>query len=183
MQKYLITSPELYTQDPALFVPILREKIKKHAPHYVLYRDKTNEDYGAMAKEFIKVCREFGSLKCFLHQDADLAKELGADGVHLSSLQFDAVERSKNMGLEVIISTHTHQEVLKAENLGADAATYSPIFVSPGKGEPKGVGDLREIVAKSYINIFALGGIVTEEQVADIMGTGAFGFASIRYFA
>jgi len=84
--------------------------------------------------------------------------------------------------LYVIISTHTHEEALKAQTLGADAITYSPIFPSPNKGEPKGLEDLKEIVDKIEIPIFALGGITTEEQVNTVLATGAYGFASIRYF-
>lgn len=86
------------------------------------------------------------------------------------------------MGLFVIISTHTQKEVLRAQMLGADALTYSPIFASPNKGEPKGVEDLRELLEICSIKVFALGGIVTQEHIAAIEETKAYGFASIRYF-
>ena len=82
----------------------------------------------------------------------------------------------------MIISTHTHEEVLKAQKLGADAVTYSPIFASPGKGEPKGIEDLKELLKKCNIKVFALGGIVESSHIKAVEEARAYGFASIRFF-
>ena len=182
MKKYLITSREFYTDTPAVFRNILHEQFKKYMPDYALYRDKSNPNYNIQAAHFVEVCTQFQSVKSFIHRDSDVAKELNATGVHLTSIQFDQIEYAKSLGLEVIISTHTHDEVLKAQKLGADAVTYSPIFASPGKGEPKGLEDLRELLNKCTVKVFALGGIVEEEQIAEIEKTTSYGFASIRYF-
>lgn len=182
MYKYLITSREFYTDTPAVFRNTLHEQFKKHLPDFALYRDKENQNYALQAAYFVEVCNQFEAIKSFIHRDADLAKELNAVGVHLTSTQFDKIEYAKSLGLEVIISTHTHDEVLKAEKLGANAVTYSPIFFSPGKGEPKGLQDLTELLEKCSINVFALGGIVEEKQVKEIEQTQVYGFASIRYF-
>ena len=182
MNKYLITSREFYTDTPAVFRNILHEQFVKHMPDYALYRDKTNSNYAIQAAHFVEVCAQFQAIKSFIHRDADIAKELNAVGVHLTSTQFDKISYAKSLGLEVIISTHTHDEVLEAQKLGADAVTYSPIFNSPGKGEPKGIDDLKELLDKCSIKVFALGGIVQEEQVKIVEKTAVYGFASIRYF-
>ena len=182
MRKYLITSREFYTDTPAVFRNILHEQFREHMPDYALYRDKSNPNYNIQAAHFVEVCSQFQGIKSFIHRDADLAKELYAVGVHLTSTQFDKIEYAKSLGLEVIISTHTHDEVLEAQKLGADAVTYSPIFSSPGKGEPKGIEDLKELLNKCSVKVFALGGIVEAQQVAEIEKTTAYGFASIRYF-
>ena len=182
MNKYLITSREFYTDTPAVFRSILHEQFAKHTPTYALYRDKSNPNYELQAAHFVEICSQFENIKSFLHQNADLAKELNATGVHLTSKQFDEIEYAKSLGLEVIISTHTHKEVIKAQELGADAVTYSPVFTSPGKGEPKGLEDLKELLNKSSINIFALGGIVDASHVDMLKDTKVYGFASIRYF-
>ena len=182
MQKYLITSREFYTDTPTVFRNIVHEQFSKHAPSYALYRDKSNPNYDILASHFVEVCIQFATVKSFLHQDVDLADSLGATGVHLTSQQFEKIEDAKSKGLEVIISTHTHEEVLKAQELGADAVTYSPVFSSPGKGEAKGIGDLEKLLEKTTIKVFALGGIVGEEEVKTIEKTKAYGFASIRYF-
>ena len=188
MQKYLITSREFYTDTPAVFRDILHKQFREHTPTYALYRDKSNPNYALQATHFIEVCNQFEDTGCpwgiksFIHRDAGLAKELGATGVHLTSTQFDKIEYAKELGLEVIISTHTHEEVLKAQFLGVDAVTYSPIFASPGKGEPKGIEDLKELLKSCDIKVFALGGIVDSTQVKMIEETNVYGFASIRYF-
>jgi len=182
MKKYLITSREFYTDTPAVFRNILHEQCVEHLPDYALYREKSNPNYDIQAAHFVEVCLQFENLKSFIHRDADLARKLNAVGVHLTSTQFDEIEYAKSLGLEVIISTHTHEEVLAAQSLGADAVTYSPIFSSPGKGDAKGVDDLKELLLKSDINVFALGGVVADEQAREIEKTSCYGFASIRYF-
>ncbi|MCF6339587.1 MAG: thiamine phosphate synthase [Sulfurimonas sp.] len=182
IQKYLITSKEFYIDTPIIFRNILHEQFKKYMPTYALYRDKSNQNYDIQAAHFVEVCTQFGTIKSFIHQKPTLAKELNATGVHLTSKQFDKIQEAKELGLEVIISTHTHEEVLKAQKLGVDGVTYSPIFASPGKSEPKGIDDLRELLKKCDINVFALGGIITQEQVQEIEKTKAYGFASIRFF-
>ncbi|MDA7816593.1 thiamine phosphate synthase [Sulfurimonas sp.] len=171
MKKYLITSNAL-----------CEELLIKHSPSYALYRDKTNLDYKTQAESFVHMCNKFESTKSFIHQDMNLAKELNATGVHLTSQQFDSIEDAKQLGIEVIVSTHTYEEVLKAQKLGADAVTYSPIFESPNKGEPKGVKDLENLLKVCDIKVFALGGIIDELHVAMLDKTEVYGFASIRYF-
>jgi len=182
MKKYLITSREFYTDTPAVFRSILHEQFAKHLPDYALYRDKSNPNYEVQAAHFVEVTKQFEGIKSFIHRDAFLAKKLDATGVHLTSTQFNEIESAKELGLEVIISTHTKEEALKAQELGADAITYSPIFASPNKGEPKGVEELEEVLKFSKIKVFALGGIVTKEHIETIKKTKAYGFASIRCF-
>lgn len=182
MKKYLITSKEFYTDKPNTFSEKLKRQFEVHMPDFALYRDKNNQNYEKLANEFVKVCSTFNGIKSFIHQDAELAYKLNADGVHLTSMQFDKILHAKSLGLEVIISAHTHKEVLKAQSFGADAVTYSPIFTTPNKGEPKGVGDLKELLSKCEIKVFALGGIVEERHIKMVKETGVYGFASIRYF-
>lgn len=182
MQKYLITSEEHYTRNSVTFSETLYKNFIKHMPEYALFRDKENPAYDLLAIDFMKVCNQFKSIKSFIHQDVSLAKKLNATGVHLSSKQFHEISNARDLGLEVIVSTHTHKEVLEAQNLGANIVTYSPIFLSPNKGEPKGVRDLMELSSICSISIFALGGVVDELHIEKLRHMGVFGFASIRYF-
>ncbi len=183
MKKYLITSREFYTDTPAVFRSILHQQLQEYLPEYALYRDKSNPNYDIQASHFVECCKGFEDIKSFIHQDIDLAKELDATGVHLTSTQIDLVKVAKSKNLEVIVSTHNKDEVLKAKSLGADAVTYSPIFETPNKGKPKGIENLKDIILECKdIDIFALGGVVTKEQIQMLEDTGVYGFASIRYF-
>ena len=159
MQKYLITSREFYTDTPAVFRNILHEQLREHLPEFALYRDKSNPDYDIQAAHFVEVCKQFESTKSFIHQKVDLAKELDATGVHLTSKGFDEIEYALSLGLEVIISTHSYKEVKEAQRLGAHYITYSPIFTSPNKGEPKGVEDLTQLVKEVDIKVLHLVGL------------------------
>jgi len=182
VKSYLITDPSYYGNDSILLTSTLSNVLNHYSPDFAVFRDKKTSDYSALASTFIDVCRRHFVQNVFLHGDYKLANELKADGVHLTSMQFDAIKEAKDLGLYVIISTHTHEEAFRAQELGADAITYSPIFASPNKGVPKGLEDLKEIVDKIRVPIFALGGITTQEQIHAMQEAGAYGFASIRYF-
>lgn len=182
MKSYLITDPSYYGSRPDSLESALHAVFSQNLPDFALFRDKQSADYATLASIFIRICRKHAVPNVLLHGDYALAESLGADGVHLTSTQFDEIAEAKSLGLYVVISTHTHKEAFKAQELGADAITYSPIFFSPDKGEPKGLEDLKEIVAKIKIPIFALGGITAQEQINAVEKCGAYGFASIRYF-
>ncbi len=182
LNKYLITSREFYTDTPAVFRKIVHEQFVKHSPEYALYRDTTNPNYNIQAEHFVEVCSQFNGIKSFIHKDYKLAKSLFATGVHLTSKQFNTIVDAKKENLEVIISAHTHKEVLYAQEKGADYVTYSPIFTTPGKGEPKGIDDLKKLLNLCEIKVFALGGIITPQHIEEIQSTKSYGFASIRYF-
>lgn len=149
---------------------------------FVLYRDKKNSDYRKNAKLFIEAATACSFDKILLHNDIVLAEALKADGVHLSSDRIEQIPLAKEKGLFVIMSTHRLDEVERAEKLGADMVTFSPIFDTPNKGRPVGLEKLRQISEAVSIPVIALGGILTQEQVRTCMKAGAEGFASIRYF-
>jgi len=182
MKKYLITSQDFYSDEPELFRNILYKQIVKNKPDFILYRDKENLKYSEQAIDFIDECRKFKSLKTFIHRDILLAKKLKATGVHLTSKQFEEIPLALSLNLDVIISTHSYKEVFLAQEMGATYVTYSPIFLTPNKGIPKGIEDLKYLLTQTEIKIFALGGIVNEEHLSAIAQTETFGFASIRYF-
>lgn len=148
----------------------------------ILYRDKSNPSYVQSAELFLKEARKHTFKKILLHGEIELAKNLKADGVHLTSLQIEMIPKSKEHGLFTVVSCHTQSEAKRAEVLGADMITYSPIFESPGKGKPLGLGALEELHGIISLPIIALGGILTQTQIDACQEAGASGFASIRFF-
>lgn len=182
MKSYLITDSLFYGHDEQTLNDRLENVLNRHTPDFALFRDKETPFYPELARVFINICKKKRITNVLLHGDVYMAYRLGANGVHLASTQFDAIAHAKALGLYVIISTHSHEEAKRAQQLGADAITYSPIYDSPNKGNPKGLEDLKVIVDKIRIPIFALGGILTQEQINAVEASGAYGFASIRYF-
>ncbi len=181
MYSYLITDPKQYSQSLPEFSKKMKTALSRHQPSFALYRDKENSDYEQLAKVFIALCHDT-STKAMVHGKVELAFKLKAHGVHLTSQQFDEIQKAKKLNLFTVISCHSEEEVLKAEKLGADAVTFSPIFSTPDKGEPKGLAELQRMVDKISLPIIALGGITTPEQVKAVEKSGCYGFASIRYF-
>jgi len=177
IKSYFITDPSIIGSTSLSLLESLPKIIDIYKPDYISLRDKNTSFYPVLAESFLSLK---GSHKALLHSHVDLAISLGAYGVHVTSTQYDEIAKAKDAGLYVIASTHSLEEAEKASL--ADAITYSPIFASPNKGKPKGLADLKEIVGKIKTNIFALGGITTQEQIKQVETTGIYGFASIRHF-
>ncbi|MBD3823426.1 MAG: thiamine phosphate synthase [Epsilonproteobacteria bacterium] len=181
MRSYLITSPDYYGTSSQEFSQRLERAFVTHMPDFALYRDKESQNYRELAEVFVQKCLNFG-IDGFLHQDIDLACELGAYGVHLTSQQFDLVSHAKDAGLVVCASAHSLEDIEYLAKIGAHFATFSPIFETPNKGAPKGIDELIRVVNQSRIPLFALGGIIDESHVQALEESGVYGFASIRYF-
>jgi thiamine-phosphate pyrophosphorylase len=183
LKSYLITDPKHYSNNEQLFKKNLTKALKNKKVNMACFRDKESSNFESLAKIFIEVCNEFNIKRILINSDYELAKKLGATGVHLNSTQFDKIKEAKNLGLYVIISCHTFNEIEKAQNSYVNAVTYSPIFHSPNKGEAKGITSLKQAISLyEDINIIALGGILSQEELKQIENAKAYGFASIRYF-
>ena len=168
MKSYLITDPIYYTSNIVQFKQNLQQSLNNHKVDMICFRDKVSSNFEELANIFIEVCKENTIKEIFINQNINLAHKLKATGVHLTSLQFDKIKDVKNLNLKTIISCHTKEEIKKAIDLNADYITYSPIFNTPNKGEPKGIDKLKEIVKSYNTNIIALGGIVTKKQIKQI---------------
>ena len=182
---YLITDPIEFGNTPTQLEQTLRKSLQEHTVDIVCFRDKTSFNKEALAKVCLEVAREFGIDKILINSDISLCHKLGFDGVHLNSTQFDRLKELASSSLYTMISCHTQEEIAIAKNYNANAVTYSPIFFKENKGTPKGIENLEKIVAKyqdDNFSIIALGGIVNNQNLQQIIKTKANGFASIRYF-
>ncbi len=183
MKNYLITDPKYYTNNPQTFGDTLSNVLQKHKVDYACFRDKSSSNLDELIKTFVNICKKLDINNILINSYIDLAIQYKADGVHLTSSQFDEIPKAKDAGLFVMISCHSIDEIKKAKALGADGVTYSPVFDTPDKGKPIGLEELNKAKEEvSDILIFALGGIVTDEHIKSIHSTKADGFASIRYF-
>jgi|HubBroStandDraft_6_1064221.scaffolds.fasta_scaffold215859_2 thiamine-phosphate diphosphorylase len=121
--------------------------------------------------------------------DARLARDVGADGVHLGRGAGTVAEARAAFGRKtwVSVAAHTDEDVGRAAADGADGALVSPIFPtrppSPGSAakRERGLGALRaaRAAAGARVQIYALGGI-TPERVRGCARAGADGVAVLR---
>lgn len=111
----------------------------------------------------------------------DLVMALNMSGIHLrtDSLPLSAARRLLGPHRVVGISTHSIEEVRRANREGADYIVFGPIYDTPSKrpfGPPLGLERLAEACSQSSIPIFAIGGI-TCDRVSEIRAAGAHGAA------
>lgn len=121
--------------------------------------------------------------KLLVNDRADIALAAECDGVHLTENSLSVEVIRENFPKEFIIgvSTHSPEGAEQAKLEGADFVTFSPIFDSPGKGEPQGLKKLRDICAHlKPFPVVALGGI-DETNWRAVLKNGASGFAGIRF--
>ena len=121
--------------------------------------------------------------KLLVNDRADIALAAKADGVHLTenSLSAEIVRRNFPKNFIIGVSAHSLAKAEIARQQKADFATFSPIFASPNKDQPKGLEKLREVCKKLRdFPVIALGGI-DENNFRDVLKTGASGFAAIRF--
>jgi thiamine-phosphate pyrophosphorylase len=136
----------------------------------------------ARARELSKRWR--GTL--LINDRMDVCLAAGAAGVHLPAQRIAPRVLKARFGeqLQIGVSCHALDEVLRAEQEGADYVYLSPIFVSlskPGYGPALGLGALEEAAARVKIPVLALGG-VTQENIAGCLKAGAAGVAGISLF-
>jgi thiamine-phosphate pyrophosphorylase len=121
-------------------------------------------------------------IRLLVNGRVDVALAAGADGVHLPADGLPVAPLRARFGRAVLIGRSTHRlaEVESARDAGADYVTFGPVYDTPGKGAPTGLGELARAAAAG-LPVYALGG-VTLERLGEVAGTGAAGIAAIRLF-
>jgi thiamine-phosphate pyrophosphorylase len=118
-----------------------------------------------------------------INGNAELAKEVDADGVHIggSDLRVSEVRALLGARAFVTIAAHSDQAVKLGARDGANGALVSTIFASPGKSEGRGVDALRtaRAVGGEHFLLYALGG-VDRSNAEECVMAGADGVAAIR---
>lgn len=120
----------------------------------------------------------------FLINDrADIARAVGADGVHLGVRSIRPAAARTLLGPDALVgcSTHSLGELRTAAAGGADYVTFGPVYATPSKaayGPPVGTEALSRACRESPVPVFALGG-VGAGQVRETRRSGAFGIALI----
>lgn len=127
--------------------------------------------------------RADGRLQILVNGRADLVLAAGADGVHLPSSGAPTGRVRELVGEALLVgrSTHTLDEISAAAAEDADYVYYSPIYATPGKGDPVGLGGLERAVELG-LPVVALGGL-SIARIGPVASAGAAGVAGIRMFA
>lgn len=121
-----------------------------------------------------------GPLPLIIHRRPDLARLLGAAGVHLPERGLPVAEARALLGPGALIGVSRHDGPGLAAAAGADYATLSPLHAVPGKGPALGLAGFRAArAAAPSLPVLALGGI-TPATAAAALEAGADGLAVLR---
>lgn len=146
-------------------------------------KDLPRSERRHLADELLDLLQAVGGV-LLVASDATLAREVGADGVHLAAADpgpaADATTPDTD-GSSLIVgrSAHDLDELLVAQAERAGYATCSPIFATtskPGYGPALGLGGLRTAADRVLVPVYALGGI-TPANAAACRAAGAAGVA------
>ena len=118
--------------------------------------------------------------RVLINGDADLARAVGADGVHLTAAQLARTQQRPAHDL-VGASCHDAAELARARDLGADLAVLGPVAPTPTHPGAAGIGWNRfaELMQDSPLPVYALGGLVAS-SLETAWRSGAHGISMMR---
>jgi 8-oxo-dGTP diphosphatase len=135
--------------------------------------------FEGFAREVIARCHGAGA-RVLVNGEPELARRLGADGVHLSSRALMQLAQ-KPADLLVGASIHNPAELAQAERLDCDFAVLGPVQATRTHPEalPLGWEGYLRIAGAATLPVFALGGLRPADATA-AYAHGAHGIAMLR---
>ena len=133
------------------------------------------------SSEVIVLARKFGA-KVLINSDIELAFEVGADGVHLTSSQL--MSTSKRLAIELGFcgaSCHNVEELYAAEELALDFVVLGPVqaTLTHSDVQPLGWNRFSRLIQGLSMPVYALGGL-SKEDLMIALEFGAHGIAMMR---
>ena len=147
----------------------------------VQVRDKTLPPAQRLwfAGTVVQLAHSYGAL-VVINDDAALVRQVGADGLHLSSPRLATCTERPDFTW-VGASCHTMDEITLAGALGLDYALLSPVQPTASHPGAPGLGwaEFARRCAGNTLPVFALGGL-RPEQLGEAQRHGAHGIALMR---
>jgi 8-oxo-dGTP diphosphatase len=147
----------------------------------VQVREKTldREVLKELAQHVVALARAHGA-KVMINADVSLAREVGADGVHLTADQLRTASGRPDSPW-CGASCHSSEELRCAEGLAVDFAVLGPVRATPShpRAVPLGWERFRDIVAGAAVPVYALGGM-SPTDMERALSCGAHGLAMVR---
>jgi 8-oxo-dGTP diphosphatase len=137
------------------------------------------DDLARFCREVVARCHAAGA-RVLVNGDIGLARESGADGVHLPGRML--MQTAQKPGLPLVgASIHNAAELARAEQLGCDFAVLGAVQATrthPG-ATPLGWDGFRAIARGATLPVFALGGL-SPREAGTARQYGAHGVAMLR---
>jgi thiamine-phosphate pyrophosphorylase len=132
----------------------------------IQYRDKNRGDRLSMARELAILCHRH-DVPLIINDDAELAQQANADGVHLGKDDGDIHSARNFLGRNAIIGVSCYNSIeraLDAQHQGATYVAFGRFFSSGSKplASPADIDTLKEAKRQLHIPVVAIGGILPE---------------------
>jgi len=119
-----------------------------------------------------------------VNDDPELAREVGADGVHLGQDDTPYAEARRIVGPGAIVglSTHSPEQTAAACALGPDYVGVGPVYPTPTKriaDPPIGLDGMQRMLALATVPAVVLGGIDSGNAAA-VVAAGARNLCAVR---
>lgn len=181
MTLYAVTDRRWLKAGERLAEPV--EELLKAGVTCVQLREKEADDelFLQEALELKALCDRY-QVPLIINDRPDIAKEAGADGVHvgLSDMGIEKAREFLGDGFIIGGSAHNVKEALAAQEAGADYIGCGAVFGSRTKKDVTTLpaAELKRICRNVRIPVVAIGGIRLE-NIEELAGTGADGVAVI----
>jgi 8-oxo-dGTP diphosphatase len=131
------------------------------------------------AAEVVRLARGHGA-RVLVNGSVELARDTGADGVHLTSAQLARLEGRPPVEL-VGASCHNATELARATGLGADFAVLGPVLPTPSHPGAPGMGWEKSaaLLGDCALPVYALGGM-RPSDLETAWRCGAHGISMMR---
>ena len=133
------------------------------------------------ARELKSLCEKAG-VPFIINDDVEVARIMGADGVHVGQSDTACAEAREALGPDAIIgvSVQTVEQAQQAQAAGADYLGVGAIFATPTKPEAEALGiDALAAICKAVdIPVVAIGGL-TKQTIPQLSGSAAAGVALV----
>lgn len=152
----------------------------------IIYRSFGDTHAPAHARVLKSIAQQRG-LMLFIGNDADLALEVGADGVHLPERRLEIATDLRRLHPNLYITAACHElKTLEHEGVHAlDAVFISPVFASNSSSAqgitPLGAKGVKAFCELSPVPVYGLGGIGVDTLDA-LIGTGLRGLGAVDAF-
>lgn len=159
------------------------EKALQGGISFLQLREKElpQKDFIEEGKRVLTLCRKY-NVPLVINDNVEVAKILGAEGVHLGQGDDSIAFARKILGNDAIIglSASTVEEAISGEEQGADYIGAGAVFHTATKDNTRELrgGTLREIAESIDIPVVAIGGI-NENNMELLRYTGISGVAMV----
>ncbi|MDX8408637.1 MAG: thiamine phosphate synthase [Mariprofundales bacterium] len=143
----------------------------QHGVDGVLLREPTlnSGKLLALASSLRQLTRQHHS-QLIIHSQADIARAVGADGVHLASVNIDEAVAIRHwlqpLPITISASCHHAQQLVQAAQVGCSFALLSPLFATASHPQATilNTKGFAKIAKLSPLPVLALGGITSDNR-------------------